>query len=247
MSGLGVRIYGLGAIALGLVGLAFADFALQWQAVPKTLPHHTAWAYASAAVLLLAGAALFVRRAAAWGAAVLTLNFAAWVGLHVPLVLARPGDFAGWLGLFEPLAITAGGLIAFARTARLNGKLAAGLTRAGALVFGLCLLVFGFSHVLYLDFTASMVPKWIPPGQTFWAWATGAAHVAAGLALLSGILARAAAWLVTLMFSSFVIVLHAPLVIANPHSHLNWCMLGVTLAIAGAGWIVAEATRGKKL
>lgn len=247
MNGLGIRIYGLGAIALGLIGLVFADFALQWQAVPKSLPHHQAWAYASGVVMLLAGAALFARRTVAWGAAILTLNFAVWVGLHAPLVVAKPGNVAGWLGLFEPLAITAGGLIAFARTARLNGKLAAGLTRAGTLVFGVCLLVFGLSHVLYLDFTASMVPKWIPPSQTFWAWATGAAHLAAGLALLSGVLARAAAWLITLMFASFVIVLHAPLVAGAPHSHLNWCMLGVTLAIAGAAWIVAETSRGKKL
>jgi uncharacterized membrane protein len=244
VNGLGIRIYGLGVIALGLVGLFFADFALQWQAVPKSLPHHTAWAYASGAVMLLAGAALFSRRTVAWGAAILTLNFAVWVGLHVPLVIAKPGNFASWLGLFEPLAITAGGLIAFAKTGKLNGKLAAGLSRAGVLVFGVCLLVFGLSHVLYLDFTASMVPKWIPPSQTFWAWVTGAAHVAAGLALLSGILARAAAWLVTLMFASFVIVLHGPLVAASPHSHLNWCMLTVTLAIAGAAWIVAETASG---
>jgi uncharacterized membrane protein len=247
VNGIGVRIYGLGAIALGLIGLGFADFALQWQAVPKDLPHHTAWAYASGAVMLLAGAALFVRRAVAWGAAILTLNFAVWVGLHVPLVIAKPGDVAGWLGLFEPLAITAGGLVAFAKSARLNGKLAAALSRGATLVFGVCLLVFGLSHVLYLGFTASMVPKWIPPSQTFWAWATGAAHLAAGLALLSGILARAAAWLITLMFASFVIVLHGPLVAGAPRSHMNWCMLGVTLAIAGAAWIIAEATRGKKL
>lgn len=246
MNGLGIRIYGLGVIALGLVGLAFADFALQWQAVPKGLPHHTAWAYASGALMLLAGAALFSRRTLAWGAAILTLNFAVWVGLHVPLVIAKPGVFANWLGLFEPLAITAGGLIAFARTARLNGKLAKGLAQAGRLIFGVCLLVFALSHVLYLDFTASMVPKWIPPSQVFWAWATAAGHLAAGLALLSGVLARTAAWLVTLMFGSFVIALHAPTVVANPHSHLDWCMLTVTLAITGAAWIVAETAPGAR-
>jgi len=242
VNGLGIRIYGLGAIALGLMGLAFADFALQWQAVPKSLPHHQAWAYASGAVMLLAGAALFSRRAVAWGAAILTLNFAVWVGLHVPLVIAKPGNFAAWLGLFEPLAITAGGLIAFARTGRLDGKLAKALSQAGRLTFGVCLLVFALSHVLYLGFTAAMVPKWIPPSQTFWAWATAAGHLAAGLALLSGVLARTAAWLATLMFASFVIVLHVPLVAAAPHSHLNWCMLAVTLAITGAAWIVAETS-----
>ena len=244
VNGLGIRIYGLGAIALGLMGLVFADFALQWQAVPKGLPHHQAWAYASGALMVLAGAALFSRRTVAWGAAILTLNFTVWVGLHVPLVIAKPGNFATWLGLFEPLAITAGGLIAFAKTAKLDGKLAKVLSRIGRLAFGVCLLVFALSHVLYLGFTASMVPRWIPPSQTFWAWATAAGHLAAGLALLSGVLARTAAWLVTLMFASFVIALHAPVVAAHPHSHLNWCMLTVTLAITGAAWIVAETASG---
>ena len=41
----------------------------------------------------------------------------------------------------------------------------------------------------------TMVPAWIPPNQMFWAWATGAGHLAAGLALVSGIQARLAATL----------------------------------------------------
>jgi len=38
MSKISVRIYGLAAIALGLVGLAFGDFAAVWQPVPETIP-----------------------------------------------------------------------------------------------------------------------------------------------------------------------------------------------------------------
>lgn len=36
---------------------------------------------------------------------------------------------------------------------------------------------------------AAMVPKWLPPGQTFWALATGVAHLLAGPAVLAGVMA----------------------------------------------------------
>lgn len=85
-----------------------------------------------------------------------------------------------------------------------------------------------------------MVPKWIPPGALFWAYATGAAHVAAGLAILSGIQARLAARLLTAMFVVFAVLVHAPLVIADPGSHLNWVMNAMNLALTGAAWVVAD-------
>ena len=34
-------VYAAGAVMLGVVGLAFADFALQWQPVPKGVPART--------------------------------------------------------------------------------------------------------------------------------------------------------------------------------------------------------------
>jgi hypothetical protein len=44
-----------------------------------------------------------------------------------------------------------------------------------------------------------MVPKWIPPGQHFWAVATGVAFLLASAAILSGVLAVLAARLLTVM------------------------------------------------
>ncbi len=242
---MGVKIYGLGAILLGLIGLAFGDFALQWQPVPKGIPAHQALAYASAAMLLAGGLALQVRRTVALGAGGLTLVFGVWVVLlHGPLVLAHPGRFLPWQGVAEIAAITCGGLVAFASAARLEPGLAASLRGVGRVVFGACLLIFGVSHLLYAKFTAAMVPAWIPPSQMFWTYATAAGHFAAGLALVSGVQARLAARLVTLMFAAFVVTLHAPLVAANLGSHLNWTMLAITLAMTGAAWVVAEDGTG---
>jgi uncharacterized membrane protein YphA (DoxX/SURF4 family) len=120
-------------------------------------------------------------------------------------------------------------------------RASAQLSRVALICMGVCLLMFGLAHFLYLGFTASMVPPWVPGGQTFWAVLTGAAHLAAGIALLSGIKARLAANLLTVMFASFSVLVHLPSVIADPHSHLNWVMNAINLALTGAAWAIATA------
>src|SRR5437763_529874 len=78
------------------------------------------------------------------------------------------------------------------------------------LAFGACLLVFGTSHFLYAQFTASLVAAWLPPSRLFWAYATGAAQIAAGLAMLTGVKARLAAILLTIMYAAFGLLVHIP-------------------------------------
>lgn len=71
----GWRVYGLGVMALSLVCLAWGTFD-PGQPVPKAFPDRTALAYAAAAFMLVAGAAVEWRRTAAWGAAVLAAYYA---------------------------------------------------------------------------------------------------------------------------------------------------------------------------
>jgi uncharacterized membrane protein YphA (DoxX/SURF4 family) len=242
MIGLGRRVYGLAAIALGLIGLVWDDFALVWQPVPAGLPGRAMLAYAVAAALVLAGAALNLKRSEAFGAAVLTILYALCVLLlHAPRAAAHPMVVAVWGGIAEQLALTAGGLVAFAASARIGAPSAARLSRVGILAFGVCLVVFGLMHFFYVGPTAAMVPKWLPAGQAFWAYATGAAHIAAGLAILSGVLARLASVLVTAMFVGFGVLVHAPLLLADAASHLNWTSNAINLALVGAAWVVADA------
>ena len=79
-----------------------------------------------------------------------------------------------------------------------------------------------------------------PPGPLFWAYATGAAHVAAGIAILTGVQARLAAGLLTVKFAAFGVLVHAPLAFADPASQLNWVMNAMNLALTGAAWVVAD-------
>ena len=47
MISLGQRVFGLAAVALGVVGLVWDDFALVWQPVPANLPGRAMLAYAA--------------------------------------------------------------------------------------------------------------------------------------------------------------------------------------------------------
>jgi uncharacterized membrane protein YphA (DoxX/SURF4 family) len=157
------------------------------------------------------------------------------------VVLAHLGEFGAYSGAAEQLAIAAGGLIVYAASAKIDAALAARLTRLGQLAFGVCALLFGGAHFFYMNFTAPLIPKWIPPSQVFWAYATGVAHIAAGVAILTGVQARLAAILLTVMFASFTPLVHVPLLLADPSSHANWSENALNLALTGAAWVVADS------
>jgi len=240
--GFGWRVYGLGVMALAMVCLAWGDFD-PGQPVPKAFPDRSALAYVAAAFMLVAGAALEWRRTAAWGAAALTAYYALIVVILMNgrVVLAHYAEFGTYSGVSEQLAITAGGLIVYAASARIDAALAARLTRLGQLSFGVCALLFGGAHFFYMNLTVPLVPKWLPPTQEFWAYATGIGHIAAGVAILTGVQARLAALLLTAMFASFTPLVHVPMLLADPASHMNWSENALNLALIGAAWVVADS------
>ena len=230
-------LYGLGAITLGLIGLAFGDFALQWQPVPKDLPAHHLLALFSAASMLVLGLAVLWRRTARPAAAGLAVAYLGWVALHGPATLAEPASIASWLGVAETLSLSVGGLALFVMLVK---EPSPRLRLAVRLLYGLCPLVFGLSHFVYADFTASMVPGWIP-NPLFWAYATGAGHLAAGLAILFGVIPRLAATLLATMMGCFVVMLHIPRVMAAPSSQLEWTMMAVAVSLTGAAWALRQS------
>jgi len=238
----GWRVYGLGVMALALVCLAWGDFD-SGQAVPEGFPERTVLAYAAAVFMLVAGAAVEWRRTAAWGAAALIAYYALIVVLLMDGrgMLAHYAEFGSYSNVAEQLAIAAGGLIVYAANAGIDAALAARLTRLGRQVFGVCALLFGGAHFFYMNLTIPLVPKWLPPTQEFWAYATGIGHIAAGLAILTGVQARLAAILLTAMYASFTPLVHLPLVLANPSSHFNWSENALNLALTGVAWVVADS------
>ncbi len=242
MTKIGVRVYGLAAIALGLVGLVFGDFASVWQPVPETIPERKLLAYLVAAAFVIGGLAIQWKRTGRLGAMILAdLYLLDVLLLHLPRVIAHPTSFAPYAGLAEQTALLAGGLLAFAQISELKPATHARIVKLAEVVFGLCLISFAAFHFVDLPDTAAAVPKWLPPSQVFWAFATGIAHLAAALAILSGLMARLASRLLTLMFIGFGVLVHAPSLLADPHSHFNWAANAVNLSLIGAAWVLADA------
>ena len=242
----GWRVYGLGVMAVGMVCLVWGDFILG-QPVPKHFPARTALAYAAGAFLLIAGAAVECRRTATWGAAALTAYYALIVVILMDgrLLFTHFAEYGFYSGVAEQVGITAASLIIYATNAKLDHKidatLAARLTRLGQLAFGVCALLFGGAHFVYMNLTAPLIPKWLPPTQDFWAYATGIGFIAAGIAILTNINARLAAILLTAMLGTFTLLVHIPMLRASPSSRFNWTELAVNVALLGAAWVVADS------
>ncbi len=238
----GWRFYGLGIMALGAVCLAFGDFH-PGQPVPKTFPARTELAYAVAVFMLVAGAAVEWRRTLPLAAAAIAAYW--WIVVVVLMNgwqwLAHYDEFLPYENLAIQTAIAAGALIVYASSANIDAALASPLTRGARIAFGLCAIVFGIAHFEYMNLTAPLVPKWLPPSQEFWGYATGIFHIAGGVAILTGVMARLAAILLTIMFALFSVMVHIPMVIADLGNHWIWNENAVNLALIGAAWVVADS------
>jgi uncharacterized membrane protein YphA (DoxX/SURF4 family) len=249
-------VYGLGAVALGLVGLVWGDFATVWQpvqALPFTLPHRMTLAYVAAACLLTAGVAIQWRRSAPAGILVLAILYFIFALLWLPRVVGYPQIFGTWAGFLEQMALVVAAVVVYASLA---GHDSAGLSwtaQLGRLSFGVCVLSFGLSHFFAIPQTAGMVPGWIPPGRQFWAVATGVAHLLAGLSIITGVLDVVGSRLLTLMLAAFGALVWAPTLFAQPREHMVWAGNAINLALVGAAWVVSDAiashrrqTRGRE-
>ena len=69
----------------------------------------------------------------------------------------------------------------------------------------------------------------------------GLRHIAAGVAILTGVQARLAAILLTVMYASFTPLVHVPMLLADPSSHSNWSENALNLALTGVAWVVADS------
>jgi len=160
--------------------------------------------------------------------------------LWVPYIVATPQVYDRWGNFFEQFSIVSGALIVYASVSQSDPARAARLARIGYICFGICVISFTLEQLFYLSATAEFVPKWIPPGQMFWAITTTIALALAAIALLSGRSALLASRLLAVMLIGFGLLVWLPAPFADPHKLINWAGNAQNLAITGAAWIVAD-------
>lgn len=148
----GASAYALGAIGLGLGGIATGDFAFAWPGAPGwVLP-----AFGSGFALILA-AALLLRPAPGPLRAVAAIYVFWAIVLHAPRVFFYPTSGATWWALFETVALALAGLM-LAR--RLEGEGGERL-RAAGLAFASMATASALLHLFILVAHASDVRAWL--------------------------------------------------------------------------------------
>jgi hypothetical protein len=229
-SKLGRHVFGVAALAFGVITLAWHDYNGWHQ--PRYL------VYAAAAVLIFGGAAIQFRRTVKTGAVVLGAVFFVFVLQCVPGIVATPRIYNSWGNFFEQFSLVTGAVIVYARLSSAWSRET--VHRIGRILLGICATSFTLEQAFYLHATASLVPKWLPPSQMFWAVTTTVLFALAAVALLTNRMALLATRLLTMMLVIFGLLVWVPLLLSNPHNHANWSENAETFAIAGTAWILAD-------
>ena len=241
---LGRHVFGAAAIVFLVIAFVWRDFN-GWQQIRAlgTVPHREVLLYSAAAVELCGGIAIQWRKAAQIGALALGTIYLFFALLWVPFIVAQPRVYDRWGNFFEQFSLVSGAVMLYALYSHADSNRAAKLARFAYTCFGLCVISFTLEQLFYLSGTASFVPKWIPPGQMFWAIATTIAFALAAIALLSGRVALLASRLLTMMIVCFGLLVWLPAPFTDPHKLMNWAGNAENLAIAGAAWIVTDYLR----
>jgi len=238
-SNAGRLVFGAAAIGFGLVTLAWPEYKdlEQLRAVLNAADGPLA-VYVVAAAQILGGLAMQFRRSAKTGALVLAALYLVFAVLAVPAILAAPRTYNNWGNFFEQFSLLTGAAIVYARfSTRWTTE---SIARAGSILVAICAVSFALEQAFYLDNTAVLVPKWLPPSRVFWAEATTVAFALAAVALLSNRMALLAARLLTMMLVLFGLIVWVPLLFSSPHNRGNWSETVETFAIAGVTWILAD-------
>jgi len=245
----GHAVFAVTMIGLGILGLVSGHFTPTWGGVPRDLPAREILAYLCAAVSLATGIGLLWSRAAPLTSRLLLSYLLIWLLLfRVSHLFLAPKALDSWWGCGDTAVMVAGAWVLYVWFAgdREGRRLSLpggdrGL-RIARVFYGLAMIPFGVAHFINLKGTAALVPGWLP-GPVFWASFTGAAFIAAGVAVLIGVYPRLAAMLSTLQMGLFTLLVWVPIVAAGPNE-FQWIEFVDSWALTAGAWVVADSYRG---
>jgi uncharacterized membrane protein len=256
MTSVGQAVFAATLIALGLMGLIQGELAPIWQGVPHNLPARDALGYLCATVCLATGIGLLVEHTAAVAARVLLVYLVLWfLAIKLRYVYLAPTVEGSYQSCGETAVLIAAAWVLYVWYAsawdRQRLRVASGEAgiHIARVLYALAMIAFGLSHFAYRNLTAPLVPAWLP-WHIAWAYFTGSAYLAAGVAILLGPYARLAAALSVLQMGLFTLLVWVPLVAVGATSSITgrpWSELVVSWALTAGGWVVADSYRGVPL
>jgi uncharacterized membrane protein YphA (DoxX/SURF4 family) len=255
MMGFSRGLFVVALASVAILSLSYGDFVPRGQPFPAWIPWRETWIYGSALIILAASVGLCFSRTAAPSLLTIGAYQVIWTAICALPVLSAPLSIGTWYGICEALTPLLGAWILYAMLRWSSRGLplpiaAERAVRAAQVVFGLTWIFYGYSHFAYADYTAAMVPGWLP-GRLGLAYFTGLGHMAAGLGVIFGILPRLAATLEAIMMSLFGLLVWVPSFFALPKPSWatspqnQWSELVVNVMLAAGALLVAASFRNR--
>jgi uncharacterized membrane protein len=205
----GRAIFAVTMIGLGIIGVVRRDFVPLWNPAPH-VPAGGLLVFLVSLISLAAGVGLLIQRMAGAAARLLVATFFLWLLFRLPNFFLLPAFAACW-SVFPLTVMLAAALVLYASFAsewdRDHFGFAVGSNglRIARALYGLSLIFFGSAHFIDVKDTVSLIPNWLP-GHLFWAYFTGCAFIAAGIAALTSVCARLAVTLSVLQITLFLVL-----------------------------------------
>jgi hypothetical protein len=247
----GHAIFAVTMIGLGIIGLFHRNFVPVWNPAPKVSAGGLLVSLSSL-ISLSAGIGLLIRRTAGTAARLLLATFLLWLLLfRLPNFLLVPAFAACWT-VFPLAVMLAAAWVLYVWFASdwdrnyLRFVIGSNGLRVAHTLYGLSLIFFGAAHFIDVKDTLSLIPNWLP-GHLFWAYFTGCAFVAAGIAALTGICARLAVTLSVWQLTLFLVLVWLPIVATGTKDPFQWSETILNVALLGGGWVVADSYRSTRV
>ena len=234
-------VLGASAVLFGVITLMWHD-SDSWQNLQHIwrLPFGTIIGECLMVAQVAGGIGMLYPRTVRSAAVVLCIVYLCFSLACVPDIIAAANIYDKYGGSFFLFFSLFCGVIALYAATEADAARATLFGRLARFGLGVCAISFTLGQMLLLRETAHLVPKWIPPGQMFWAILTTIAFALAAIAILINRLARFAMRMMTLMLALFGVLVWVPHLIAHPQAHFNWSECVLTFLTTGAAWMVAE-------
>lgn|SRR6185437_1604568 len=255
--------YAIGIIAFGIQQIIIRDFR------PEILPPFPAWAHEFIVFPFITGIALVIAAIIILGlfkiGEGIRMNTCLYLGFyfmlliiicHIPYNLIFGPNKAIHVGVWAPMLkelAYCGGAFVLAGSFK-NNSIATGkvvghsflgqLIPFGRIFFSTTMIIYGYSHFLYIDYISQMVPKWFG-NNVFWAYFAGTALMASGVAIILKIYIKVISTLLAIMIFLWFIFLHIPDAVAHPYlAHGNEIVSAFdALLFSGVAIVIAFTTK----